>query len=620
MKNKISNKKILIFTIAIFLLSNSLISVGISKEVKSIKENIIEKTDSKNSILKVDYQSKTVTKSCKATSSGMIQNLDLGFSEGESNIIITDSSKNESYPSMVFKRDNGIVFYEVEDEDGPFIYLKTTTNYGQSWNGEHRIIADVGSSSDVPIASPNIHVHPESINKHLYGTFKSSYNNSGAFGYFESYDFNNIPNGNFDIYTFDWSYFYNETIEGYFSFWGFDSPNIIHYKNNTTPWVISIIGSTNYTNLSSGEGPAEDSIMFCFNDLENPDNFITIAWFPEIQNCSNLSIANDFGNEYIYGITEVKENGDSNLLFFRGNPYDWYYGDVLFNKTLEISGEDLFHPSIYTEDDKVYITAETNESGIVLFKSEDNGNAWTSESITDDLLDVNATPAFSNIIGNETHLLCSFIESGNLSITSSGDNGTSWETPEMINNINGSVVEDYKFVDFPDEYHIVWTDQRNDNYDLFATVRGFPKIDISIDSDSVNLTSEGIKIIPTKNKLLYKIVNNGGFPVSNIQINISVEFDEELNKSALAIGFPLNIDYLDAGDEIDLQKFLFRIDIVEFIRSLLRFAGIKYVNISIILKPHYVDENPDNNNFRLPVNYAYIFPNLGFLEDIFLIT
>jgi len=619
MKNRGSISKIILFSIFVLLLLNSLAPIGFSNETFNSNVNIEKNSTCKNHLIKMNLQSKHITKSIIKKNCEKIQNFDLNNLENSDNIIVADTQDNESYPSMIFKGEMGLVAYEYKDENDPFIYVKKTKNYGQTWIDEYKIVADVGEISDVTIDSPNIDCHPGLNNKHVYGTFKSNYNNSGAFGYFESPDFSKISDGNLEINTFDWSYFYNETIQGYFSFWGFKTPNIIHYNSSVTPWVISTIGSTNYTNLSSGEGPTNNSIMFCFNDLENPDKYITLAWFPEINNCSNLSIVNEYDYENIYGIAEVKENEKSSILFFRGNPNDWYYGDVLFNKTLEYSEENLYHPSIYVRNENVYITAETDDNGIVLFKSQNQGNTWTSLPVTEDILDENATPIFPNIIGNDTHLICSFVESGNLSITNSGDDGNIWDLPDRINNINGSVVGQTNFIDFPDKNHIVWTDDREDNYDLFTTIRGFPEVDISIDPESVALVTEGINIIPTKNIVLYTIANNGGYPVVNIQIVISAEYDEKLNKSALPIGLPLTIDFLDTGDKLPLEKPLFRLDLVEFIQSLINLAGIKYVNISATLKGHYIDNNPENNNYKLQVCYNEIFPKLKKLENLFLL-
>jgi len=59
----------------------------------------------------------------------------------------------------------------------------------------------------------------------------------------------------------------------------------------------------------------------------------------------------------------------------------------------------------------------------------------------------------------------------------SRDAGESWTEPIQINDVDGTVVEEYKATDIDGPY-IIWTDNRNGNQDIFIEKIEMPWIDI----------------------------------------------------------------------------------------------------------------------------------------------
>ena len=343
-------KMMVICTVFILLLVSSINTVALSDSYK------VEKTTgSKAMVLKnkpIDqriYFNKEAVEKDK-----LMVNNDID------NIQITGSSDDEYQPSLVTNQFNAMVMYESYNGSKKDVYLKNSNDYGQTWSNPFKIT--IGNDeyysflNNHDFRSPSLGIRP-GWNK-AFGSMTSSYKDSSVYCYFP---INNIGStlSYLSISILDWSNVsYNQSTNEFTSFYDFKNMNIIYYSNQTTPWVIALIGSTNYSDPNTGEGPCDDTPMFSFIDLVEPEESIAIAWFPEIQHCSNLSIANQYGSETIYGVCEIKNGTKHDLLFFKGKPYDWYYGDHLVNKTIT-SNQNLLHPKITVKNKRRFHHAET---------------------------------------------------------------------------------------------------------------------------------------------------------------------------------------------------------------------------------------------------------------------
>jgi len=596
---KIKDFKSIIFAFVVVVL----LSFGSIATCATDNPDAIQKINSKGSNLVL---TKTTT-STILTKNTRLRSLSAPL-DGSDNIVVSSYSGNETYPSMITSGYNALVAYEYEDNSDTHVYLRNSRDYGQTWSNAVQLVVNLDDvHSNLEAISPSLSVSPE--NRHALGAFVSTLNNSGIFGY---YEISNIGGDMSDLQgvTIDWTNVsYNSTNGNFYDFWGFKNPGIVAYDSTITPWVISLIGSTNYT-TSSGEGPCTDSPMFCFIDLEDPDESISITWFPDIEHCSNISFANDYGQSSIYGVCEINNGSKQDLLFFKGNPHDWYYGTNLVNQTFT-STESLMHPQIFVKGNHIYLVAETESNGIILYSSSNGGNTWDVNNV----VGPSSNPKYPLIFVNETQVFCSFVGSGNISLTSSENNGVDWSVPSQLNSVNNSVVEMYRYADMPDNNYSIWTDNRNGNYDIYSVVRGSPEINLMVIPESVNITNEGFSFIPTQNRIKFTVKNTGVGYVENVQVGITIGF---VNQTPQSTKYPGYIHYLDGnGAELSLNQWLFRMTLPEFLKALRNFAGIQNITVTVDPDGKYKDSNPLDNRVTIPVSYADIFPKLAFLERFF---
>lgn len=456
MVNTIFRKSLIIGLILLF------IGASILPIISGDVENKIEKNSS--SFIRIKSQYKHTVTSIIKNEQNIIKNIDISSLDYTDNIAIANTFANESYPSMVMNGIDGLITYEFKDGTKPFTYLKNSIDFGQSWSNAYKLKVKIGGI-DISVNSPSLSISP--INGYAYGTFLSEYNNSGVLGVFNVPDISGNLN-NIGINLWDWSNIYAGGI--YLgSWWGFKDITIKYHNYNNVPWILSYIGSTNYSNYE-GVGPVKNAVMYSYLGPDNP-NEMWIQWEPKFGNCSNLSVAMSDDYKKIYGVSEIMNGSNVDLLFFSGiyktdvnEPYldlD-YYSFTGF--------ENLYHPKIYVKGNNIYIAVENNLQEIILFKSMNGGKNWLMYNLTSDILPPNSNPRYANLFANETTLYCTFIESGNILITHSKIGIIDWSEPIQLNNFNGSVVSKYRFSEIIDMNHIVWTDDRNDNLDIYLYI------------------------------------------------------------------------------------------------------------------------------------------------------
>ena len=147
--------------------------------------------------------------------------------------------------------------------------------------------------------------------------------------------------------------------------------------------------------------------------------------------------------------------------------------------------------------------------------------------------------------GNEVYV--GYVKSGNLYFVQSSDGGATWGTPAIKNEVDGTVVEQYGTCHI-DSVGIVWTDSRNENYDVYYDVTSYipePKIDIEQISGGLGVSAV--------------ITNNGDAPATNVEWSITLDgtvfLGAETTKtiSSIAVGdsvpiksgFPLGFGPID---------------------------------------------------------------------------
>ncbi|RLF50744.1 MAG: hypothetical protein DRN24_06045 [Thermoplasmata archaeon] len=285
------------------------------------------------------------------------------MSTSDENIFVIANENNDEYhPSIITNGNDALVAYEYKDESGTNVYFRFSTDNGETWS-EAYYYTDASNFS-----SPAL-VLDHRTGK-AYGAFITDLNNSGEIG---EIVFNSLTNP-YDWYTntVDWSE--NKV------FYGFKTADIVPYeysKYPDVPFIIALIGSTNLENAECVDTP-----MFCFRTPGGPKNSSTIAWDPQVEHCSNLSIDNNQPGNIIYGVCEIKNGSKTDLFFFNDDPItnggDWGNTTSISNKTFTISGN-LMHPQIFVKNNNIYIVAETDANGIdriVFYHSSDYGENW----------------------------------------------------------------------------------------------------------------------------------------------------------------------------------------------------------------------------------------------------
>lgn len=558
-----------------------------------IRSNIINDNDVfiKSSISSIKTSAQIIT-----TKSYGSLSMDDDFNNTD-NIVITNTTGDESYPSIVVSGYNALVAYEYESENNTHVYLRNSVNYGASWSSGF-----VSFGSQFNSFSPSLCIRP--FSKTAYCTAISDNNNSAVI-----YDVE-IPNidkiNELEAYLLDWSIY---------GFYNFSKPDIAYYSKQSSPNVSFITGFTGSTTYTGGV--ANESLMFIWRDSEGASYWI--QWDPSLEYCSNVSLKTNLELDTIYGVCEINNGSNQDILFFSGYHRIYTQGgyqleEIVLTYQNFIGPEDLTHPQIFLTEDQIYIVTEKDSNEIILINSPDNGNNWFSRSVTSNILPPGSIPKYPFLIANETQLSCVFMESGNISITKSFDDGTNWDIPTQLNNQNGSVVEEYRFSDFPDADHVVWTDNREGNNDIYLALEALPEIDIMVVPDSIKIMVGEYKRLPTKNWITFTVKNNGNAYIEDVIVVINYTC-QNITKSTKYPGYIL---YLNGnGAEKTFYKPLFRFTLNEFLQALRNFAGIQ--NITITVDPYkiYKDSNPDDNSVTIEVDYAEIFPNLYFLEKIF---
>ena len=154
----------------------------------------------------------------------------------------------------------------------------------------------------------------------------------------------------------------------------------------------------------------------------------------------------------------------------------------------------------------VYQSDAAGNQDIMCSYSTDNGATWTHNV------------AVANTASDETHprvfmagnnAYCLFMKEGNLFLTTSTDAGATWGAPIQINDQAGTVVSAWHDSDVYGS-NIVWTDSRGADQDLYFDTGGIllPHLTVSLVSGGIGVTA--------------KVTNDGEANATNLVCNIAI--------------------------------------------------------------------------------------------------
>ena len=520
--------------------------------------------------------------------------------------IISNESYDEYNPSLVTYENRVLIAYETLKDNETKVYYKTSFDNFQSWS--EAIYANATFDGKT-YNSTFPRFIKQSTSNECFGTFLTPDNSSYIFEV-SGYELNKIELWDYTNITLN-----DGTYIG--DFYDFKTPDLISYPNYIISWIIGAIGKGEFIE-EYNEYDCNDSLMFFYKDVDDPSSSRNIVFFPEVSNCSNLSIClgeNNAQIPMIYGVCEIKNNSSKDLLFFQGNPDIWGSENHL-RKSILLSNENLTHPKIFAKEKNIFIVAETSSKGIVMFHSNNYGlnGSWVLKNITNNILELGSKPVYPDIYVNDSYVFCSFIESGNLTITASDDFGINWKAPYKINSINGSVVEGYRYNDMANNHNFVWTDNRDGNFDIYFYVDYISKVDLEL--LDINIAGD-LQPLETKNLLQITVKNNGDEIAKNIKMNVSFSFIDGNDAYAENI---FEIENLLPGETKIISRYLFNFDFSDFFFAIINFAGIENIKVWVDPKGLTGDVDLSNNYGDIGgVTYKDIFPLFGDYEDIFLL-
>jgi hypothetical protein len=181
---------------------------------------------------------------------------------------------------------------------------------------------------------------------------------------------------------------------------------------------------------------------------------------------------------------------------------DWRSASVASSNSYNCTSPDI---SVHKRQAYVAYMSDRNGNQDIYVATSTGGGMWQRYQVTDSI-DDEMYPAISGK-GNEATII--FMRNGNLYKTSTEDTGRTWSTPELVNDIPNTIVEDFHYTDIKGTYG-VWTDNRNDNDDIY-----FEEVGLS----SILVIGEitggfGLKVT---------ISNVGNAPAENVEWSIDLE-------------------------------------------------------------------------------------------------
>ncbi len=372
MKKQYFKKTVLVFLLVTILLSASFTAVGVS----------YEKTTGTPKTTKG-----FLTKSRKVGDLKLINlKSNIESATGSEDIYqISDDSGDEYNIEMVSYQDKKLLSYEHIEDEKTDIRYRYSSNYEHVWS-ESNIV-----SFENNLFSPCLTL--ASDGNHAFGAFLSDANESTLIYEIE---FTTLGSPG-DTITSDTPWSEND-------FYDFKSADIIRYDDVTyenenmlnVPYIVSIIGSTYFDGAD-----CENSPMFFFRSPEDPDSF-TLAWDPNINDCSNLQIDRSDLNNLTYGVCEIENGTNTDLLFFDDNPIisggAWEKEGSTLSSQIITSDGNLLNPKISVEENNVFIIAETDVNGkdeLVLFNSFDLGENWEDPVYIDSNIKPNSDFSYS---------------------------------------------------------------------------------------------------------------------------------------------------------------------------------------------------------------------------------
>ncbi|RLF28585.1 MAG: hypothetical protein DRJ99_04265, partial [Thermoplasmata archaeon] len=431
------------------------------------------------------------------------------------------------------------------------------------------------------------------------------------------------------------------------SYWPFDLWNLSDGKNEyrienisalsldlrgNNEILISVVGDVYNKTAKKWEVKEGPIIVYTDEYSYNSDELsLWFVWFEgNTSTCSIPATALNEKGKSMFIAYQKKNNSSSEIFCLyskTGDISNW----SMYN--LSMNGKNLSTPSAIIKDGKIYIAIESTDgidTNIILYESQ-NGVNWTRYNISTKL---NISEKYPVLYSNSTHLICIYYnESKDIYLRTSPD-GKNWSNAFDINNGTGTVVEEYQTADIADSKHIVWTDNRDGNKDLWIAIlgekeekKGKPKLNIV----NVNLESSE-KNMNASNVINITYSNTGDENATMVQLFVTSQCI--IDGKPRLVNITENSAYIpvipkNTTKYIRLQwftieppwKWMMEYLLKEFLNKGEYPPTVKYMNITeIIVQLGPCLESNKTVTASIPVTWDEIFGNLGWRQAIIIPT
>ena len=277
-------------------------------------------------------------------------------------------------------------------------------------------------------------------------------------------------------------------------------------------------GSIAFGSIQDYEGDEyyEDTLLINWdaNNLDDDTADGGVYWLNRDSDENSIPYSNlcaDAGDKifFVFQRNPLGENSEIATSYCRVDE-NTLYSDWSQRSVATSSQGNYSYPDISVNGKNAYVTYMGDKDGNqdIYVSVSSTGSFWRRYQVT-------ATPEdeyYPVIYADEEKINILFMKDGNLFITYSEDGAESWSDPEIVNDESNKVVQEFQNSDITSTLGI-WTDNRNDNNDIYIDEVGKAAI-LVIDQIKggfgVELTISNVGNAPAEN-IFWSIDLDGGF-------------------------------------------------------------------------------------------------------------